>query len=494
MTEDKSRKASLEFAKMNMIAVSNERYHSWFDRERNAEALREYTLEEVERIIQSGSLHEQQVLSRTYFYKNGYYAQILTYYSTLLKYAGILIPHPSFGQSLSTPHIQKRYIQVLDYIDKMRLPVFLTNCSLRVLIDGAYYGIIIQLDKNKFTVLDLPCDYCCSRFKDLDGNDVVEFDVSYFNTIENEIVRKDVLSIYPKIIKAAYDKYMSGKSNSRYVVLPAEICIYFSFFTNGRPPFLALIPATIEYDDAVKNNRDKDAEEIKKIIVQQIPHLSDGRLLFEPQEAEEIHAGAVGMMGKNPNVDVLTTYADVDAIQSQTSSDVSKNSTLNQMLKNIYTKSGTSAEIFSATSSSTLPISLKKDLAMMMYLGNKYSIFVTNILNFLYQNSNVSFKYQILPISYFNSEDYVDKSFKLAGSGYSYLLPALALGISQKDLIDLKDLENNMLKLEEVLIPLQSSYTQSGEVGRPKKAQEEKAEQTIANENSQDNVAREGSE
>ena len=51
-----------------------------------------------------------------------------------------------------------------------------------------------------------------------------------------------------------------------------------------------------------------------------------------------------------------------------------------------------------------------------------------------------------------------------------------------------------MLKLEQVLIPLQSSYTQSGEVGRPKKAQEEKAEQTIANENSQDNVAREGSE
>ena len=494
MTDDKNRKSSLNFAKANMIATSRAAYSRWVE-ERDYRGVREYSIEEIERIIQSGSLREQQALSRNYFYKDGFYAQILTYYATLLKYVGVLIPHPSFGQSLSVSHIKKRYTQVLEYIDKMKLPTFLTNCSLKALINGSYYGLVLELDKNSFNVLDLPSEYCCSRFKDYYGNDVVEFDVSYFNTIVDEDLRKDALSLYPKEVRAAYRKYVK-EGGTRWVVIPAGVGICFSFLTDGRPPFLSLIPAIVDYDDTVKNNKEKDLEEIKKIIVQQIPHLSDGRLVFEPEEAEEIHAATVGMMGQNANVSVLTTYADVDAIQSQTVSDASKNTTLNAMLRGVYVKAGTSSEIFAATGSSTLPISLKKDLAFMMYMGNKYSIFITNVINLLYQNSNVSFKYQILPISYFNADEYLNSAYKLANSGYSYLLPALALGLSQKDLVDIKELENTMLMLEDLLIPLHSSYTESSSnpVGRPKKAQEDKAEQTIANENSQDNVVKEGSE
>jgi len=45
--------------------------------------------------------------------------------------------------------------------------------------------------------------------------------------------------------------------------------------------------------------------------------MTDGRLLFEPDEAEEIHAGTVGMLKGNKNLSVLTTYADVEAITSK---------------------------------------------------------------------------------------------------------------------------------------------------------------------------------
>ena len=50
----------------------------------------------------------------------------------------------------------------------------------------------------------------------------------------------------------------------------------------------------------------------------------------------------------------------------------------------------------------------------------------------------------ILPISYYDTSDYIKDTFKLAQSGYSYLIPSLAIGITQKDLVNLKDLENNM--------------------------------------------------
>jgi hypothetical protein len=47
-------------------------------------------------------------------------------------------------------------------------------------------------------------------------------------------------------------------------------------------------------------------------LVQEIPHLNDGALLFEPVEVEEIHRGTVGMLRGNKNIDVLTTYGKVN--------------------------------------------------------------------------------------------------------------------------------------------------------------------------------------
>jgi hypothetical protein len=61
-----------------------------------------------------------------------------------------------------------------------------------------------------------------------------------------------------------------------------------------------------------------------------------------------------------------------------------------------------------------------------MYLANKFARFVTNIINNKFANGNITFKYVILPITHHNEQKYIDTSYKLANSGYSYLLPAIA--------------------------------------------------------------------
>ena len=498
MTEEK--KPSTDFissyskAQQKMIATSDNTYGTLgTSRARYLERIRDYTPEKIERIITSGSLAEQQALSRNFFYKDGYYKQIIIHYATLLKYAGLLIPNPSLGKKLSTSHISKRYYNALDYVEKMNLPVFLTDCATRALIDGCYYGVIVQLDKQNFSVLDLPSGYCQTRYKDLNGDDLIEFDVSYFNSIVDLTAKEQALASYPKFIRDAYKKWQKQKSPNSWVIIPSDIGICFPFF-DGRPLFLSVIPASLEYDDAIQTERDRDAEEIRKILVQKIPHLQDGRLLFEPDEAAEMHAGAVGMLKGNKNISVLTTYADVDAVVSKTTGE-STSKTLEQIEKNIYAQAGVSGQIFSSTGSSTLDASIKNDIALMMYLANKFSRFITNSINRIYGNTNITFKYQILPVSIHNMDKFVDQSFKLSGSGYSYLLPVVALGLSQRDIVNLKELENDVLKLGEKLIPLSSSYTQSSDnpTGRPKLDDSEKAEKTIKNEESLDNQAGGGS-
>lgn len=443
----------------------------------------EYTPDEVKKIIDCGSLTEQQRLSRAFYEKDGLYKRIILYYATILKYEGIMIPHPTLGKKLSESFVTKKYYGALDYLDNLNLPELLTRISIKVLIDGCYYGVITAIDKNRFSIMDLPTAWCRSRYRDLEGNDIIEFNVEYFYSIIDAEERKDILKIYPKLISAHYRKHRDGKVNTPWVKIPADLGVCFPFFDDGRPLFLSVIPATLEYDDAVDTDRERDLEEIRKILVQKIPHLTDGVLLFEPQEAEVMHKGAVDMLKKNKNISVLTTYADVDAIVSKTTSDTVNNS-VEKMLQHVYSEAGASVQLFSPTGSQALSTSITNDTTLMMVLGNKYARFIKYILNTVFGNANISFGYKMLPVTLYNQSEYITDSFKLAQSGYSFLIPSIALGINQKDLIDLKELENNVLKLPETLIPLSSAYTQSyresaNPVGGQEKALEEKAETTV---------------
>lgn len=475
------------FAKsqQQLVATSENAYSSIYNNSHARERTRNYSEEDVKRIIETGSLEEQQRLSRYYFSKDGYYKQIIMHYATLLKYTGMVIPNPTHGKSLSASHIQKRYYSAVDYVDRMNSSIFFTECAWKVLVNGCYYGILTSVDKGTFAVLDLPIGYCRTRFKDTFGNDVIEFNVTYFNSIADKEMRRVALSAYPEEVVKAYKRWRRGKQGN-WVIIPSEYGICFPML-DGRPFFLNVIPATIQYDNAVETQREKDQEEIRKIIVQKIPHLTDGRLLFEPEEVVEIHKGTVGMIRNNKNTSVLTTYGDVDAIVSKATSENSGNS-LEKMEKNIYSQAGVSGELFASSGGNTLESSLDNDTAIMMYLANKFARFVSNLINTNYGNANVTFRYMILPITYFNEKNYVDRSYKLATAGYSLLVPALAQGFSQKDFLSIKDLENDVLKLTDKLIPPQTAFTQSENegAGRPTKTASEKADKTIQNEDSKD--------
>lgn len=490
--EDKNKTTLASFTKSHneMITINENTYKVPIVNERNfrrGPRDKKYGPEEVQYIIESGSKESQIALSRYYFKLGGFYQRILMHYATLLKYSGLVIPNPGNGKSLSDSYVFKKYNNAINLIDSAELPKLFTEMAIRALRDGCYYGILQSVSNTSITILTLPVFYCRSRFKALDGSDLIEFDVTYFDSIVDEADRRKALAAYPKEVVSWYRRFKAGKVKSRWVLISSSVGICLPISEDCRPMFLDVIPAILEYDQARDINRDRDLEEIRKIIVQKIPHLSDGGLLFEPEEAEVIHRGTVGMMKGNENVSVLTTYADVDAIVSKTSNDNATTS-IDKALLNIYSKSGASPQLFGTESNLALSYSLTNDMALMLVFARKLEHAITKILNDKFGNTNISFRYTILPITYYNESDYIDTALKMANSGYSFAIPAIALGISQKELGNLKDLENDALKLGEKLIPLATSYTQSGtgEVGRPTKSLEEKSEKTIANERSLD--------
>lgn len=490
------------FSKLSgeLIATNDQAWNEYYGWQR-VKRTRQYTLQDIDNIVEEGSKEAKRRLSLDFFLKNGFYKRILFYYATLLTYSGILIPNPLNGKKLSEKTLIKRYQNALNYLNKIELQELLTHMSLRALIDGSYYGAILYANKDELVIMDLPMGYALSRFKDYKGNDIVEFNVSYFDTINDTKARNIALKNYPKEVQTYYRKYKDGKTIDSWVRLPSNVGVSFSFSDDGLPIFLSVIPATVQYDQAVDTERERDIEDIRKIIVQHMPHLSDGQLVFEPDEALEMHKGTVNMLKGNKYLSVLTTYADVEAVTSRTT-ESAHNNVLNSMWLNIYNETGTSAQLFSGDNGQVIKYNIKNDLSLMMILANKYSRFISNILNNLFGNGAIYFKYRIFPFTLYLRSDDITDTFKLAQSGYSLLLPSLAAGLSQSDLVGLKDLENDGLKLNEVLIPPSSSYTSSSnetitvdkeekpqpateEGGAPKKEPEELDPETVEKQKTQ---------
>lgn len=444
----------------------------------------EDTYEDTEKIVTEGTPLQQKNLSRKYFNKNGFYKQIITHYGTLLKNMGILIPNPAFGSSLQDKPIAKRYRGAVELVEKMDLKNLLTKISMSVLINGTYYGIVHTLNKQDFTLMDLPFEYCRSLYQDEKGNNIIEFNVQYFDSMFNANDRRSALKTYPKVISSYYRAWKRGPKKDSWVSVPSDMGVTFELF-EPKPYLLSLIPITIQYDEAVELEAEKTLSEIKKILIQKVPHLNDGSLLFEIPEAEEMHNGAVdAITPHNPNVSVLTTYNDVEIAESKTTDSVT-HTALNQMIDHLYANAGTSPQIFAgASSAGSVTISLQSDTALMMTLANQYAAFISRLVNQVYGNAQISFSYVALNVTEHNKKEFIADSFKLAQYGYSFLLPSLALGLSQQELFNLKHLENDYLKLSDILIPLKSSHTQTGddEGGRPESAPEEKEEKTEKNE------------
>lgn len=447
----------------DMIATSQSAYDR-SDAKQKKNRTRTYSKEEIKRIVECGDCIERANLSEFFFNNNGLYKRIILHYASFLTYSWVLVPYTKnkYGKgSIKDRKVAATYYEASNFCTTFQID---TKCALfakEVLVKGAYYGLLHDTG-DKVVIQDLPFDFCRSRFKNSDDVDVVEFNVSFFDSqIRDNKVREDILSTYPKIVQIGYKKY-KHQNGDKWIFLPSEMGIYFSFFEE-RPFFLDLIPLIDDLSDYMDIDKQRNLQALRKILVQQVP-IDGMKLVFEPEEAGEMHEGSLEMLQNNTQTDVLTTYCKAQLLDMSSSDD--DKTSIEEIQNIIYSSAGLSRELFFATTEAGLEYSINNDLAMIMILGHKFAHFFTSMLNYKFENKKVKFKLLILPISYYNSTDYTSRAKELATLGYSFLTPVLSTGLDQTNLSALKDLENDLLELDEVLKPLQTSYTQSGKVGQ----------------------------
>ena len=276
------------------------------------------------------------------------------------------------------------------------------------------------------------------------------------------------------------------------------------------PYFVNAIPALLDLDAAQDLDRRKQMQQLLKILIQKLPMDKNGDLIFDNDEARDIHNNAVQMLSRAIGVDVLTTFAEIQVEDMADSNTTTKTDDLEKVERTVFNSFGLSRNLFNTDGNLALDKSILNDESSLRNLLLQFNIFFDEIAQKRSKNKKkYNFKLYMLETTQYNYKDLAKIYKEQVTLGYSKMLPQIALGHSQSSIIHTAHFENEILQLSSIMIPPLMSSTISGEdilgknkqsdssnkqnkienteektAGRPEKADDQKSEKTIQNKES----------
>ena len=335
--------------------------------------------------------------------------------------------------------------------------------------------------------------------------------------------RMKILKLFPDDFQIGYRLYRQNKLKPDYpgdmsgawYLLDTDCAFKFCFHNDDFPMFINAIPAILDLDAAQDLDRRKQLQQLLKIIVQKLPLDKNNDLVFDVEEARDIHNNAVEMLSRAIGVDVLTTFADVESIALSDKNTSVTQDDLEKVERTVYNSFGISKNIFNTDGNLSLEKSILSDEAMIRDLLIQFEYF----FNAIVQKSRITakkhkFKFYMLETTQYNYKEMSKLYKEHVQLGFGKILPQIALGHSQSSILNNIFFENKILHLQELMIPPLMSSTMSSqdvlgtkgqnnqtktqtsteaqrqqsttkqEAGRPEKPDDQKSAKTIANKES----------
>ena len=483
---------------------------------------------QVLKAINTGDINRMIDISNFFYKTSGIYSRLCRYMAYLYKYDWFITPYVKGCEglldsdsglgSMETSEQDKEkkkqfgnFFKVLKFFQSFEVKRFCGEVALKVIRNGSYYGYLLS-QGNKIVVQQLPVKYCRSKFK-ISNRPVVEFNMRYFrDAYPDDTQRYRILKLFPKDFQKGYKLYISGKLKPEYpgdesgwYVLDTKSTIKFNINEQDFPAFISVIPAIIDLDAAQQLDRKKMAQKLLKIIIQKMPLDKNGDLIFDVDEAQQLHNNAVQMVSRAIGVDILTTFADVEVADMSDKGTTTTVDDLEKVERAVFNEAGVSQLQFNSDGNIALNNSILNDESSMYNLLTQFESF----LNLLLEPFNKSpkkcyYQAQFLPTTIYNYKELAKLYKQQAQMGYTKMLPPVALGQTQSSVLANAFFENDILDLVRVFVPPLTSNTMNAEAlqqrsainrggsnqsegggaGRPEKQDNEKSEKTILNKQS----------
>lgn len=445
-------------------------------------------------------------ISNFFFESSGIYYRLCKYLATLYRYDWYVT---TFLDNGNQKKVLKDFSNVLIYLEKSNVKRVCGNIALEVIKNGVYYGILVDCG-SFFSIQKLPPNYCRSRYY-AGIEPVVELNLQFFDTyFPQPQVKLKVLKTFPKDIQKAYVDFKQSKLQGDYpgdptcwYPLDPALTIKCNLNDSLIPPLVGVIPSIIDLDQAQELDRQKTMQQLLKIIIQKLPMDKNGDLIFDVDEAKDIHNNAVAMLKRAVGVDVLTTFADIDKIDTKDSNSSVTTDDLERVERTVYNNAGIANDLFNSSSNVAMTNGILTDEASVRELPLQFAAMLNKIIDRFNKPGKYTFMVSMLETTQFNYQNLAKFYKENAQMGYSKMLPQVALGHSQAAIMATLKFENDILHLADIMVPPALSSTMSGKNldnsdqknktnsqsnqieekknGRPEKDDSEKSDKTLAN-------------
>lgn len=422
-----------------------------------------YTKEKYRSYITNPTANEDKIRDMSHFlYRVSMpYRRLIKYFADIPLFYWNLVPQIDISNPPDSDKVIKNYLKMLKLINNLSLPNEGRKIMSTVFKDGIFYGYKYE-DKNACFIHQLDPEYC--RIVEIeDGCFNFAFDFSFFKTYPTYLEYMD------PSFKRLYTNYQNNSTNYRWQLLePADtICIKWDpeEVNEVTPPFIGIFEALLDLIDARSLQRNKDEIQNYKLIYQKIPYFDQGTEMddfkLEMDTAVQFYNALSDAVPDQ--VGVAMSPMDIDSIDFPANDN--ENDILAASMKSVFDDSGVSQMLFSTAKSGSVGLdgSIKTDVAFAWNVVENIEKWVKRYILYNTKGST-AYHFEIVRSDIFNKDKAVTNELSLANSGVPNKLKLAAMsGVNPYEMLSNQYFENEVLQIYAKWMPLQTSYTMSGD-------------------------------
>jgi hypothetical protein len=422
-----------------------------------------YTLEEINLALEHPYGQSQILLSTSDFLMriSPHYNRLNTYFTNMALFDwGLDLYDVKENYNIET--LKKQYFGLSSQLEKMSLKHEFSKIMKVLPYQDVFYGVVLENSMDYF-IQPLDSRHCKLR-QVQDGLYNFKFDLSSINPLN--------IGAYPDYIQQAYIDYQNGNIINWYIP-PADkqICIKLnSHLIYPYPLLIAIVRDIFDLDTYKKLKLQSARTDYYKAILVEVP--IDETTIDKPLLTPDTLGVFAELNKESMSEDIgliHTLGAKGEAISFQNSTATRNN--VADSTDDIYNSSGVSKEMFNGSSSGTaLTLSIENDSGMIYGVYRQFERWINRYIKLnKFNKPNYKFSFFLLDITIYNRKEVVDRY----QSGCSFGAPVIPKWLAALDMTPSKIdgafiLQQKVFDFQNNLVPLSSSYTQSGgDAGRP---------------------------
>lgn len=422
----------------------------------NAPTFSLFTKDNITTYLSNPYTYEKQLRKAVvYIYgASPHFRRLIQYFVGLSDLSYIVEPYRIEPKKANVKTINNNYRKVLNILSSMSIktqfPKILTVC----LREDVFYGTT-WITTDNITIQQLPSDYC--QISSVEGNvPNVTFNFSYFDAHGN------LLEYYPQEFKNKYNIYKRNRM-SKWIELDSPTSFAIKCNTDildyAIPPFAGILREVYELEDYRQLKLTKTVLENYAMLAMKLPMQDDGSWGIDLDKAKEFWKNLDAVLPEE--VGSVLTPMSIDKISFERTH-TGDTDTISDAEQNLFTAAGVSSLLFNneKASANALLLSIRADQAITYGIVKSIEDAVNRIIQA--QSYGKNFRVNFLDVSPFNRKEAGDAYLKAA----SYGLPTISAyaasqGIGQAELDCMSFLEGQVLGLQDLFRPIQSSSQMS---------------------------------